>query len=79
MAQQDLVAVPQQPLAAGLQRRNAAGRLVMQHPQQLRAAQLVSVRLVHHAVQCWQQYLCTAQCISALQVRMVRPPVQKPQ
>ena len=57
MAEQGLVAVPEQALAAGLQSGHAAAGLVMQQPQELAPAQLVAVCLVHHAVQGWQQHL----------------------
>ena len=57
VAEQGLVAVPEQALAAGLQGGHAAAGLVVQQPQQLAPAQPVAVRLVNHAVQSRQQHL----------------------
>ena len=57
MAEQGLVAVPEQALAAGLQGGHAAAGLVVQQAQQLAPAQPVAVSLVHHAVQGRQQHL----------------------
>ena len=57
VAEQGLVAVPEQALAAGLQGGHAAAGLVVQQPQQLAPAQTVAVGLVHHAVQGRQQHL----------------------
>ena len=57
MAEQHLVAVPEQALAAGLQGGHAAAGLVVQQLQQLAPAQLAALGLVHHAVQGRQQHL----------------------
>ena len=49
--------MPEQALAAGLQRRHAAAGLVVHHPQELRPCELVSLCLVDHPVQRWEQHL----------------------
>ena len=57
MAEQGLVAVPEQALAAGLQRGHPAAGFVVQQLQQLAPAQLVPLRLVYHPMQRRQQHL----------------------